>query len=245
MQRKIHNQTLFVAALSVYLGLLIVGAPPQVVAQQSKFASILDDLKANRKIPLSDIQKAEEKLKQQQKLIVAFYAQLNKLAAEEHLGTTPTHFVKKMILCDGVVTDSQILTAEGSLAILDFLRQDPLRDALENKFGAPLKYDLKLNSFVTDIKISQPEIISKSVFNYVAENADNKSSFLVLQSMLNSAREHETLRAQRDQLENKKVVLDPFVMSFTVSRINNQIILAYHLPRAGLDAFLKANEKAN
>ena len=33
MQRKIHNQTLFVAALSVYLGLLIVGAPPQVLAQ--------------------------------------------------------------------------------------------------------------------------------------------------------------------------------------------------------------------
>jgi hypothetical protein len=39
MTNKLHNRTLFVAALSVYFGLLIVGAPPQILAQQAKTAS--------------------------------------------------------------------------------------------------------------------------------------------------------------------------------------------------------------
>jgi hypothetical protein len=45
MQRKIHNQTLFVAALSVYLGLLIAGAPPQVLAQ-TKFVNDEDKVQS-------------------------------------------------------------------------------------------------------------------------------------------------------------------------------------------------------
>jgi hypothetical protein len=36
MPRKTQNQTIFVAALSVYIGLLIVGAPPQNLAQTAK-----------------------------------------------------------------------------------------------------------------------------------------------------------------------------------------------------------------
>ena len=39
MTNKLHNRTLFVAALSVYFGLIIVGAPPQVLAQNQSLGN--------------------------------------------------------------------------------------------------------------------------------------------------------------------------------------------------------------
>lgn len=106
MQRQIQHQTIFVAALSVYLGLLIVGAPPQVLAQVA--AATAQQSQANK----SD--EAEKEL-------AAFTSKLKELAQSGKLNsfdlTIRTQFENQK------VSKSQVIVTQGDKELTSLLQK--------------------------------------------------------------------------------------------------------------------------
>lgn len=105
MQRKIQNKTLFVAALSVYLGLLIVGAPPQVLAQAA-----LATAQENR---------IDEKKQTNEILFQGFGAKVKALAAQGKLDSFDIT-IRAEIRGNSFVNSQQIV-AQGDKELAEFL----------------------------------------------------------------------------------------------------------------------------
>ncbi|MEP6922853.1 MAG: hypothetical protein ABI954_00180 [Pyrinomonadaceae bacterium] len=210
MQRKIHNQTLFVAALSVYLGLLIVGAPPQVLAQT---------------LTATNQENQSDKSEETNKKFVDFGNKLKALAKGGKLDsfdiTIQADAVNKNFL------NQQIIIASGDKEFVDLL-QELAPAFIESYFG-----QFSASQIDWSLRGDKTEINSNISFKVASEQkARSVASGLNLYfSMLREAKQNT----------NEGVIFN----ETTVTQENDQIFIVTRLPRAGLDAFLKSDEKAN
>ncbi len=230
MQRKIHNQTLFVAALSVYLGLLIVGAPPHVLAQQPKI---------NEQTSL--IERGEEQVKQSRKEFAAFYAQLNELLAEDSLNSVPTKFSVEVILIDGWETETRILNAAGNPSIIDFLRREAVRT--DNRRESS-DFRPNFQSVLQNLEIGKSDIVKETIFTFANEDVAKQFGYTI-RAMVDQAVFDEYSRCEQGVLRSEKVTINPYIDGLSVRLAKNQVFIVTRLPRAGLDSLFKADEKAN
>lgn len=249
MQRKIHNKTLFVAALSVYLGLLIVGAPPQVWAQAAHPQSVVrqesEDENGSKNLE-SELNKLQALLKlEYAETLSDFLAELVKLtkAGSLDVNSFSNLYIQKIkaVRCkvDGDPAAQEIIEKtdfDGRVmpSIQNLLRtsQDKLfflTDCLPNKRLKNVNTEeikLKLNTNLQELNF---------------EVTLNKKTTLDTQLF---SEQLTKVFADKTALEND-AVLTQIYLSTNVSFENNQVFIVTRLPRAALDSLLKADEKAN
>lgn len=233
MQRKIHNQTLFVAALSVYLGLLIVGAPPQVLAQTLKAQEVLDcgetseDVRQLRSIQLVEpLQKLAEDL---QKLI-----QIHKL--DFKYNDSHYYFSQDFIQTETGTVHS---ATRSSNRWIDLVFQNFVEEARDSGLAALPDFFTDTKSKIREKHQSFNVVITKSGFEISVsfKKASSDQATAIADNLRQAffVNGCEETRPQAKQVyENTKVTVE-----------NDQIFIVTRLPRAGLDALIKADEKAN
>lgn len=217
MQHRIHNQTLFVAALSVYLGLLIVGAPPQVLAQNS------------------------EKVTERNKINIIFpgegyvftfdlnpIIELNKLSAGESL---PITLSGKLVPLQQEQTDWQITAVAGNQKIVGFLQKEFFPPAILS----PPKLPLIVKEIYQSVEIDRDviKITRNAQYNEIKKATEMAFIF------------NRMVQYAKNSSSKKEIVGNLYLLNTQVVSENNQVFIVTRLPRAGLDALLKADEKAN
>lgn len=221
MQRKIHNQTLFVAALSVYFGLLIVGAPPHVFAQQieSQANQLNPKVELNRK-PLEDFAKHLKK---------------QILLGQVNLNNSCSISVKASFADDGKLKNARITSKTGDVA---------LSEAAVNLISA--FSDSGLFIYLRDLSKLSGEItitLDADKGNFDLTNTfqlENSQQAQQIASSLNLV-----LSVFRNSQKNVTAVAQETLRSVEISVQDKELFIVTRLPRAGLDALFKANEKAN
>ena len=242
MTNKLHNRTLFVAALSVYLGLLIAGAPPQVLAQTSKTISNSERVI----VPQKDFQSLN-------------YVNKNGDSSGRSLGEAFEQFFK------GIENDAVIksllsnpdLELQSRASRAYYIEDFPLPIYLSvnskniEKLDEALIAGLVRNSFhfnlaesadklvlisvnEVDFRITQNEIVLKTSTIWGIENQPKVAGFA------------NNLRSLYQRKANSESEIERLIYSNTeVSVSKDQIFVVTRLPRAALDPHLKADEKAN
>jgi hypothetical protein len=253
MQNKFHNRTLFVAAISVYLGLLIVGAPPQVLAQTQSSQTNSQKSRDGDKFgcPVSEmfgkpievgnpfeVDLAEKLIAflNATKVRIEFVTLENPTFSDETFHTKHLFFKpyidKDNSLIEHGMDDESVdwmsAAQAGQIVELDDFITNPLSDCPHNE---------KLNK----------EVVRSSI-EILLDNSGFKCEFLIKKATPQRA---EQLASDLRQafVSQKLRVTNPFAKSVyentIVSFENNQVFIVTRLPRAGLDALLKAGEKAN
>ncbi|HEX8264359.1 MAG TPA: hypothetical protein VF596_02970 [Pyrinomonadaceae bacterium] len=242
MTNKLHNRTFFVAALSVYLGLLIVGAPPQVLAQTSK-----------------TINNSERVVVAQKDFQSLNHVNKNGDSSGRSLGEAFEQFFK------GIENDAVIksllsnpdLELQSRASRAYYIEDFPLPIYLSvnskniEKFDEALIAGLVRNSFhfnlaesadklvlisvnEVDFRITQDEIVLKTSTIWGIENQPKVGGFA------------NNLRSLYQRKANSESEIERLVYSNTeISVSKDQIFVVTRLPRAALDSLLKADEKAN
>ena len=242
MTNKLHNRTLFVAALSVYLGLLIVGAPPQVLAQTSKTINNSERVV----VPQKDFQSLN-------------HVNKNGDSSGRSLGEAFEQFFK------GIENDAVIksllsnpdLELQSRASRAYYIEDFPLPIYLSvnskniEKLDEALIAGLVRNSFhfnlaesadklvlisvnEVDFRITQNEIVLKTSTIWGTENQPKVGGFA------------NNLRSLYQRKANSESEIERLIYSNTeVSVSKDQIFVVTRLPRAALDPHLKADEKAN
>jgi hypothetical protein len=225
MQNKFHNRTLFVAAISVYLGLLIVGAPPHLLAQQvskekqRKLVEQSSHHSTDRRFPLPS-----------DEVII----ELGKVIAENATDINSTHFSYKTDYFGARAINLQILISQGSPQIIEYLRKTSADLGLDQELISPLA-SLPYRSFFYNFQANQAEIVVETVYGF--DNLKEASNFAESHvSLINNA---------LAMSKNKGLLESDSLGEVRIQHKNNQVFIVTRLPRAGLDALLKAGEKAN
>lgn len=244
MQRsKIKNKTLFVAALSVYFGLLIVGAPPQILAQtalpQLVRQEIENDGEPESLTPKDDDYNALLK-SDYSRYFVEFVENLQKEAkvrgfqnnqyfSLEHTKVHPCSADEWRGGYNFTVQDDSSVWTYSSLLVLtrshDFGR---LADCL----------------FTEEVKSGRGETVTLKVRN----NADGLMFEVIVTK--SSARNADFLADNLNQVfpvkaaENDSEIPKLIYENTTAHAEKDQVFIVTRLPRAGLDSLLKADEKA-
>ena len=249
MQRKIHNQTLFVAALSVYLGLLIVGAPPQVLAQ-AVLTTKLEEAKPERlqtKEPDEDDfcaglhENAQTQLKKDSlkletisefvNLIQALSLEANNKLPFKDFSLDYHYFRERQ---STAITPTQSYLSDGR-NISEVVK--PFRLAVQEK-------GTKFSEFFPLRCCDRTDFYLTAQFNDTEVNVKVKFSIGYEELSQSFARSYQSgiefLRCQKRSLP--EVVI---YQNTAAALENDQVFIVTRLPRAGLDALLKANEKAN
>lgn len=230
MQNKIHNRTLFVAALSVYFGLLIVGAPSQVFAQTQIIKIEAKQGKCN--------QTAQPEI--ESLLSKSFYAQtladflidINNLSA---LGKFPPNgaFAQDLIYGEGFLITRQerltelnpmVSTLNSSkkknvwLAAAFQETKEKLKTELDGDSNSLFKIKLTGNHFSAETFLQTGS----------SEKAEKLADFY------NTTFNSKVCQESRLKVlyENTKAFAD-----------KDQVFIVTHLPRAAIDEFLKADAK--
>lgn len=220
MQRKIHNQTLFVAALSVYFGLLIAGAPPHVLAQQIEAQIKQESVKNINRRPLDDFAR---ELKQQIAAGQINFDNSCSVSVKATLETTGRLSNAKVVNKTGddalCVAAVKLLTAIDSSGALSYIS-----DAV--KFAADATFTLDAAN--GEFKFTNSLLLDS------AHRAKTLVSFFNAAQIIVQSQKSEARAAAQDFLRTTKVAAQ-----------EKEFIITTLLPRASLDALLKADEKAN
>ena len=220
MQRQLQHKTIFVAALSVYLGLLIVGAPPHVLAQQSSQAS-------------NSSSKPTEDLSPNEKASFDSFYRLVSVINKTPDNEIETHFSFASEIVNGKAVNFRVLASEGNAEIIKLLRE--INAESNFKTLESLENSSDIRSLETDYKINFSGITVKSTLTF--ENTGKASTFAdTLELLYGNAKVREA---------EKKPSKPATTEEFSARSVNNQVFIVTRLPRAGLDSLLKANEKAN
>ena len=234
MTNKLHNRTLFVAALSVYFGLIIVGAPPQVLAQTLKAQQVarckqptisnIDLQQINLVQPFVELTEDLQKL-----------AQIKKYDPNAQTGFSYTITFEKPEN-DDITTKGVSGTSESwiDLAIeeaIEKVRTKTLSDLPDFSSDKGSNEQVKRQSFEFQIDAN----------NFELTISFEKSSLENAQKALNDLR----LAFFAIACAEKRVEVKSIYENTEVSVENNQVFIVTRLPRAALDSLLQANEKAN
>lgn len=219
-----HNSIVFLTTLSVYLGLVLVGATPQSLAQSSD-NKVLNCFNIERnKVVLGDL-----------KLTYSFVnlaKDIRKLAGIEKFNSSSDigSYTKYYNFCNSVSGSSvegnqwlglafdeaiNVLNNQLLCELSDFSRDDSLF-----RYRYLVKYDLNSSDFVITISLQKS---SEAKAQQLAENLNN-------QFTLNSC---ESTEASIRQIYEKT----------NATAIKKETLIVTHLPRGSLDELLK-NAKA-
>lgn len=250
MTSKLHNRTLFVAALSVYLGLLVVGAPPQVLARQSKsiiaingktavaecdeialreearkkFAEL--DLIAQDVPDLTNITRVL--FRDDYRFLWGDFERFNVSVSLSESKTKPYQQPSFKIEVTNGTSESNLPGME------DFLRHIGMMADFFGRSGCP-KTQIKCSPFELLLSLNETEFTS-------SVKLPRKSS----QEAQHFAQAYKSLiNANACHFSNYKT-LQFHYENTNVSARNNQVFIVTRLPRAALDSLnSRANEKVN
>lgn len=209
-KNKNYNSIIFLTTLSVCLGLVIVGAPLQILAQNSQ--SPKDKNKISILAPGSG-------------MIFTFdlnpLIELNKLASKESL---PVKFSGKLIPLQQSSTEWKLLNSEGSSKIIEFIKKDFFAPAILNPPTIPLSEKELFQSIEVD---KNSIILTRSIVFYNLSEAEyiNKCFRYMIDVAKSPATKNEI--AGNLYLINTEVRLE-----------NDQVFIVTRLPRAGIDALI-------
>lgn len=221
MQRKIHNKTLFVAALSVYLGLLIVGAPPHILAQQieAQTKQAESEVKLNRK-PFDDFAKRFKEEIQSGKINLDHSCSISVKATLDNDGKlSNARVINKTgdtALCESAIGFVSALSDSGTLIYLSNLTSPQASDIT-----------ITLNAENGDFSLTNTVSVG------TPQRANKIASGLNL--LLQIAKQQRQINSVSQEL----------LRSATVNAKDSDFMVITHLPRAALDSLLRADEKAN
>jgi hypothetical protein len=222
---KKHNSILFITTLSVYLGLVLVGASPQILAQAALTRNF--DIKAEIEFE-DDLDKNPDE-KALEKYSDAF-RQLVSLA-KEFAEKNPTKFRdgKFEFDCSFILraNDASVTSCGSDETVWrEFI--DPFRE-ITKAFPHTAKKDAEQAKF--NLTISDSEFVLKTTLNLDSDRqAGETSSFY--EKSLSEKRRAQLANAQSAVYENTEI-----------SAKNNQILIVTRLPRASIDA-LSARKNA-
>lgn len=242
MTNKLHNRTLFVAALSVYFGLLIVGAPPQVLAQTSK--TINNSEKAV--IVYKDFQSLNSVNKNGDssgrslaEAFEQFFKGVENDAAIKSLLSNPDLELRSRVSRGYYVEDSpppiSLLVDSKNLEKLDEAQIAALaRNSFHFNLAEYTDQLILISVNEVDFHITKDQIVLKTSTIWGSENQGKITGFA------------NSLRSLYQRKANSESAVERLIYSNTeVSVTNDQIFVVTRLPRAALDSLVRANEKAN
>jgi hypothetical protein len=252
MTSKLHNRTLFVAALSVYFGLLIVGAPPLVLAQTAKSSiveGILKDEKLKKRYdedesfrraidctvikPRITKKGSAEKLEDNYSIedfavILADFSQYSVCMSPENFGVrVEISYTNSPQFLSGAKLGYLPSTKNHWLNGILVTYGESLGNSLPHLREAGKKY-FQIDFAVTPENLSSIARFEQSSGEQAQAIADS------FQIYLSNAKAANKNNPEAILLENTKISFE-----------NNQVLVVTNLPRAGLDSLLKADEKAN
>jgi hypothetical protein len=211
---KNYNRIVFFTTLSVYLGLVLVSAAPQVLAQTARQ---LDD-----KNKISFLAPGEG-------YVFTFdlnpIIKLNQLASDK---TSPIEISGNLISLPQELTEWEIISAKGNQAVLNFLRKEffaPLQlsppEAAQTLF--PVKEEFQ------SIEINKKDITLTRNATFID---NNKAAYIekCYRWMTDSVK---SPRAKKDIAGNL------YLTNTQIRAENNQVFIVTRLPRAGIDSLLK------
>ncbi len=207
---KNYNRIVFLTTLSVYLGLVLVGATPQVSAQNKK---TVDANVVNILIP-------------SQGWILTFdlnpFIELNKLASKE---TLQTKVSGKLISQQPPLTGWTTITGTGNQNVIDFLRKEFFKQAVMFPPAQPLFTKELFQTIETD---GQHTTIARTlVFDDVKESAAFQDIF------------RRTIEYAKSHAADKKIAGNLYITNTQIRAENNQVFIITHLPRAAIDSLFK------
>jgi hypothetical protein len=211
-----NNSIIFLTTLSVYLGLVLVGATPQVLAQTSKSLPISKEASIATGTQIIFIN-------------AKWTLELEKIISGS---SASAHLIGNIILSDKEVSEWQIQLSEGNTQAINFLR--------EEFFSAPKVSHPAVAAFLyqkifVEIETNQNEI----KFEY-------RISFRDSGDALEFGKSYEYILNNREKLKNKIGKAEILFLENTKSSFdNNQVSVVTRLPRGSLDEILKQDAKAN
>lgn len=242
MTNKLHNRTLFVAALSVYLGLLIAGAPPQVLAQTSKTINNSERVV----VPQKDFQSlnyvnknGDSSGRSLGEAFEQFFKGIENDAVLKSLLSNPDLEVRSRLSRGYFVEDSpppiSLLADSKNLYKFD---EAQIVSHVRNSFHLNLaEYTDRLiliSVNEVDFRIIQDELVLKTSTIWGIENQSKVAGFA------------DNLRSLYERKANSESEIGRLIYSNTeVSVSKDQIFVVTRLPRAALDSLVQADEKAN
>jgi hypothetical protein len=248
MVNKLQNRTLFVAALSVYLGLLIVGAPPQVLAQtaltQTAKLKVEDDapncpkaeneeivklLQLAYAAPLEtfikDLQPKIKAIRREEQFSEISF-QLEKYFSTNCVQENPYQLSYQT---NGSDNAALFFLASELTTSVDLILQELLSDCRKLSESKEKSSDKAIS-----VAFDGKSIELKTRIGRVSEqNAESVSRALNAAFSINAC------------FEERDSIAKTIYQNTTVRPVGKYILIVTHLPRAALDSLVQANEKAN
>ena len=205
--RKTYNSIVF---LTVYLGLALVGASPQVLAQNAK--QTVESNKINILVPGEGY-------------VFTFdlnpFIELNKLVSAE---TLPIKLSGKLIPAHQKFTDWEIITVTGNQKITDFLRKEFFTAAVLN----PPTLPLPAKELFQSVEIDKDNIILTR--NTTFKDSEKASAF--------GESFRRIIEYVKTPTSEKAVAGNLYLKNTQVRFVNNQVFIVTRLPRASIDSLL-------
>lgn len=246
MQRKIHNQTLFVAALTVYLGLALVGAPPQILAQQSKSVAVQTDLPEKQNLADDKVSSEAEALLAKEffvKSVAEFLKDLETLSKIQKFSPNAP-FDKPFRFNDEIFVDKsdslRTIRGKGSSDSNKWLATAFRK--FEEHLIAEFDRNARLFVYRDNLQFEGARQTVKAELDSTALTIQTAFDAVSAEQAANLAETYNQVFARGAASENARKA---FYENTGASFENNQIFIVTRLPRANLDSLLKANEKAN
>ena len=221
MTNKIHNKTLFVAALSVYFGLLIAGAPPHILAQQIEAQLKQEEAPKSNRRPLKDFAgEIEKQIAAGQVNFDSSCSVLVKASLESNGKLTNSKIVNQISNAALCGTAVNFFSAVGDTGALNYL------EAL-TKTAADTAFSFKAKNGYFEFS----DVFSRDNLQEEARKLGSTSNQALAMDRLQ--RKEVSAKAQ-NSLERTAIIAQ-----------EKEIKIVTNLPRANLETLLKANEKAN
>jgi hypothetical protein len=208
---KNYNSIVFLTTLSVYLGLVLVGATPSVLAQNSTD----DPNKVNILVPgkgyifTFDLNPA---------------IKLNKLAQRQ---SALVEMSGRLILSQQKSTNWQIINSSGNKTILDFIQKEFFAPASATIIPDTSLFPIPKELFQS-IKVSDENIVISRRSNY--DSIEKAVDFAnVYGRVIDYARSPQAEKKLSDNL---------LIINTEVHSENNQVFIVTNLPRASIDELL-------
>ncbi len=240
-ERKNYNSIIFLTTLSVYLGLVLVGAPAPVLAQAALTSKIEVKDKIEKKDDLDNKPDEDSESLQEiyaEKIFADFVKDLQNLQARKRYSSIEEKDfnVSRILLVNDSESDAENIPNIGVsslnkvlVKLLESLDDNQLRGladfSWDTKFGVyPSAFDLKIYTNVSGVKLE----------TYFKKATEQKASLL-------AERLNDEFISRVNKAEDnfaKQIYENTKVTSF-----NNQVFITTQLPRGSLDALLTQSAK--
>ena len=212
---KNYNSIVFLTTLSVYLGLVLVGATPEVSAQNSK--KIAEANKINILVPGEGY-------------VFTFdlnpIIELSRLAAKE---PSSVKMAGKLIPLQQKFTDWEIISTAGDRKILDFIRKEFFTPAVLSPPSLPVV----ARELYQSVEIDKDNI----TFNRDTIFVDAGKAASLAESY------RRMIEYAKSPAAEKEVAGNLILINSEVRSENNQVFIVTRLPRGSIDSLLAKNAK--